>query len=71
MAKPRLEEIAKQMEKGEDFELTGQEYKKKTHLDFPKDQNYAEKKSAVARKAREYGYRIEVIPQRIRFIKDK
>lgn len=71
MVKPKLDKIVKQMELGKDFELNSQEYKKKTQADFPKDKNYAEKRSAVAKKAKEYGYHIEVIPQRIRFIKNQ
>lgn len=69
MSKPNLKEIVKIMETGKDFELTGQQYKSKTMLDFPKSKSYAEKKSSVAKKAAEYGYCIEVIPQRIKFKK--
>ncbi len=69
MAKPNLEKIIQMMEKGSDFKLTSQQYKKKTNSDFPKYKSYAEKRSAVAKKAQEYGYRIEVVPQQIKFLK--
>lgn len=68
MAHPKLGPIIKLMESGKNFELTGQQYRKKTGADFPKKKSYAENQSAVAKRAAEYGYRIEVIPQRIRFI---
>lgn len=68
MTHPDLDPIIKLMRCGKDFELTSQQYKKKTKADFPKDKSYAEKRSAVAKRAAEHGYRIEVIPQRIRFI---
>jgi hypothetical protein len=69
MGRPKLEKIEKMMEIGEDFELSNQQYKAKTEAEFPKDKYYAEKKSAVAKVARKYGFRIEVIPQRIKFQK--
>ena len=69
MRKPNLLQIIELLEKGKDFELTNQQYKKKTEADFPKDKSYAEKRSAVAQIAAKYDYRIEVIPQRILFIK--
>lgn len=69
MKKPNLLQIIDLLEKGRDFELTNQQYKKKTEADFPKDKYYAEKRSAVAKIAAEYNYRIEVIPQRILFVK--
>jgi len=70
MRKPNLQQITELLARGKDFELTNQQYKKKTEADFPKDKNYAEKRSAVAREAAKYDYRIEVIPQRILFIKN-
>lgn len=70
MSKPDLTKIIKMMESGKNFELTGQQYKDKTKLDFPKDKSYAEKRSAVARTAAEYGYHIEIVPQRIKFEKN-
>ena len=69
MAHPKLDKIEKMLEKGKDFELSNEQYKTRTGADFPKSRYYAEKNSAVAKKAKEYGYYIEVIPQRILFIK--
>lgn len=70
MKKPKLVQIIKLLENGKDFELTNEQYKKKTEADFPKNKYYAEKRSAVAKIAAEYDYRIEVIPQRILFVKN-
>ncbi len=70
MKKPNLRQIIELLKNGKDFELTNQQYKKKTEADFPKDKYYAEKRSAVSKVAAKYGYRIEVIPQRILFIKN-
>jgi len=67
MRNPKLESIAKMLDKGSDFELTALEYKRKTGADFPKDKYYAEKRSAIAREAAKHGFRIEVVPQRIKF----
>lgn len=69
MSKPNLEKIIQMMDRGSNFELTSQQYKKKTNADFPKDKSYAEKRSAVAKIAHKHGYRIEVIPQQIKFLK--
>ena len=69
MKRPNLKAIIKMMESGGNFTLTSQQYKSKTKADFPKDKSYAEKRSSVAKKAAMYGYRIEVIPQKINFIK--
>lgn len=69
MKKPNLDILKKMMEKGESFELTDQEYKKKTTADFPKNKYYAENRSAIARAAKEYGYQIQIIPRRIQFNK--
>ena len=70
MRNPKLLRIIELLEEGKDFELSNQQYKKKTEADFPKDKYYAEKRSAVAKIAAEYDYRIEVIPQRILFVKN-
>ena len=67
MAHPKLDKIEKMLEKGKDFELSNEQYKTKTGADFPKNKYYAEKNSAVARRAKEYGYSLEIIPQRILF----
>ncbi len=69
MPKPKFDTIIKMMEGGKSFELTSQEYKKKTGADFPKDKSYAERRSAMAKRAKAYGYSLEVIPLHIKFKK--
>ena len=69
MRKPDLEKIKTKLLKGADFELTEQQYKTQTGADFPKDLYYARNNSAVAKKAREYGYVLEIQPKKIRFVK--
>lgn len=69
MKRPNLLPIIELLEKGEDFELTNQQYKKKTDVDFPKDKYYAKNRSAVAKIAAKYNYKIEIIPQRVQFVK--
>ena len=69
MKKPNLETIENRLKQGQDFELTGEEYRKQTGADFPKNKSYAKNKSAVANLSREHGYIIEIIPMRIIFRK--
>ena len=69
MGRPHLGKIEEKLEKGKGFELSNQQYKNLTETDFPKSKYYAEKKSAVAKLAQQYGFQIEVIPQRIIFKK--
>lgn len=70
MGKPNLSKIIELLDKGQDFELTNQQYKYKTGLDFPKNNSYAKNKSSVAKMAARYDYIIEIIPQRILFKKN-
>ena len=70
MATPKLDKIEKQMKAGETFSLTNSQYKKSTGLDIPKDTSYLIKRSAVAKKARENGYRIVVHERQISFEKE-
>ena len=67
MRNPDLSKIVGLLEKQEEFELTDIQYKRKTGAEIPKDKSYTEKRSAVAKKAKEYGFEIEVIPKRIIF----
>ena len=69
MSQPKLGQIIEMLEKGENFELTNQQYKKKTGLNIPVDKSYTEKRSAVARKAAEYGCSIEKEPEKMKFRK--
>ena len=69
MKKPDLTLITREMAKGNDFELTAEQYKQKTNANFPKSTYYAEKKSAAAQAAEKFGFYIEVIPTKIKFKK--
>lgn len=57
------------MQAGEDFSLTRTQYCDSTGAALPKEKYYTEHKSAVARCAEKNGYRVEVVPEIIRFIK--
>ena len=69
MRKPDLEKIQAKLLKGDSFELSEQQYRTQTGADFPKNLYYARNNSAVARKAKEYGYTLEIQPKKIRFVK--
>ena len=70
MATPKLDSIVEQMQAGESFSLTNSQYKKSTGLDIPKDTSYLVKQSAVAKRAREMGYKIVVHERQISFEKE-
>ena len=57
------------MLKGQNFELTEEQYKQKTKADIPKSKWYTENNSAVAHAAAENGYLIKVVPKKIVFTK--
>ena len=40
-------------------------------VDIPQDKYYTEHKSAVSKRAKEYGYRVKVIPEVLQFEKIK
>ena len=69
MPMPKLDRIIKQLDAGETFSLTNSQYKKSTGLDIPKDISYLVNRSAVAKKARERGYKIVVREKEISFEK--
>ena len=46
-AQPKFDEMIELFQKGNDFELTAKQYANKTGAEFPKDKNYAEKRSAA------------------------
>lgn len=71
MRNPDLKSIIDEMKKGEDFELTAEQYKQKTTADFPKNKYYAKNNSAAARAAKQCGFYIEVVPKKILFKKKK
>lgn len=69
MKKPNLTDVDKMLERGKDFELTRDKYLKMTGADIPQDKNYTQKRSAVAKHAKNFGYVIEVIPEKLVFHK--
>ncbi|MGO4972683.1 hypothetical protein ACTQ56_12030 [[Clostridium] aminophilum] len=71
MKKPNLIEVDKLLERGKNFELTRENYLKMTGADIPQDKNYTKKRSAVAKHARNYGFTIEVIPEKLVFHKSE
>ena len=76
-AKPgNLHNLDKYFDDGNDFEFTKEEYEKITGAIISNDLNYMKKKSALAKKAKENGFTleikpIEVNPMRIYFKKKK
>ena len=71
MKHPKLEKIIELLENGEDFSLTRMQYTDFTGIDIPQSKYYTEKKSAVSKKALDYGFEIVVIPEVLKFIKHK
>lgn len=69
MPHPEMKQIISLLEKGKDFSLDQYQYRKMTGIDIPKSKYYTEKKSAVAKRAKEYGYTLTVIPERLVFSK--
>lgn len=67
--KPDFSGIGKSMKAGEDFSLTKTQYLISTGKSLPLDRSYTEKRSAVARFAKEHGYCVQVVPEVIRFIR--
>lgn len=69
--KPNTNKIKKILQRGVNFKLSREEYIKLTGADIPQNKNYTERKSAVAKLADEYGFRIIVIPEQLMFEKKK
>ena len=67
MPTPKLDGIIKQLKAGVPFSLTNSQYKKSTGLDIPKNL----KRSAVARQAKELGFKIVEHERQISFEKEK
>lgn len=67
--KPILDGIISEMKKGKDFTLTRSQYLSLTGTDIPQDKSYTEKRSAVAKRAAENGYYIQVVPEVLQFRK--
>lgn len=71
MPTPKLDEIIKMLKSGKEFSLTDNQYKRKTGLNIPQNNTYVVKNSAVAKKAREYGYRLVLQERTILFEKEE
>ena len=70
MAKhPDLAPIIEMLQQGQNFRIDRKQYIKYTGIDIPQDRNYTEKRSSVAKKAREFGYDLRVIPETLVFTK--
>ncbi len=70
MAKhPNLDELNDLFDKGKDFRLTDKQYETKTGTMLPKDKYYLVNKSALARKAKEQGYVLNVMEKTVVFTK--
>ena len=72
MAKhPHLESIEQLLSENSNFTLTSTQYEKETGTTLPKGDYYLKKKSAVAKIAEKFGYRIETKERTIEFIKER
>lgn len=71
MPSPNLERIIELLESGEQFSLTENQYQRETGLNIPKNNTYLVKNSAVARKAKEYGYKLILQERTILFEKEE
>ena len=70
MKKPKMDAVVEKLKTGANFSINRSEYISMTGVDIPQSKSYTEKKSALAKKANEYGYIITVIPEVIQFIKN-
>lgn len=60
MAKRNFEKLIPLFEANEEFSLTESQYEKSVGKPLPKDFYYLKNKSALSKKAKEYGYCIEI-----------
>lgn len=58
--RPKMGEIEAMLSKGVAFSLTEAQYEKKTGARMPKDGSYLLKRSALARKCKEYGFELRL-----------
>lgn len=63
--RPKLDALNGLFGSGKDFELTDEQYEKKTGAPLPKSSYYLLNGSALARRAKENGYRLELIKKRV------
>ncbi len=69
MAKPKLDEIEKLLQKGKAFSLTDAQYEKKTGLRLPKASSYLKNKSALAKLCQKYGFIILIQEKQVTIMK--
>lgn len=69
--KPNFEELEHTFSKGEEFSLTEAQYKAKTGAPMPQKKSYLLNNSALAKRAKKFGYRLELIEKTIIFKKKK
>lgn len=70
MKRPKLSSIDTLLSTGQDFSLTEKQYEKETSATMPKDFYYLRKKSAIAKLATSYGYKIVIQEKTIKFEKE-
>lgn len=58
IANPNFDRIITQLDSGQSFSLTNSQYKKSTGFDIPKSTWYLLNQSAVAKRAKEHGYKL-------------
>ena len=71
MACPNLKGIEKQLKTGVDFSLTDNQYLKSTGLNIPKSEFYLKSKSAINKKAEQYGYKMQLVEKTLIFKKER
>ena len=69
--KPNAKNLNDLFANGENFTLTDAQYEKKTGAPLPKGKYYLINNSALAKKAKENGYTIEVIEKTVILTKNK
>ena len=69
MRHPKLDKITDILKEGKNFSLNRSQYIGLTGIDIPQQKSYVENKSAVAKLAEKYGYKIIVVPEVLEFHK--
>ena len=67
---PKLQNIDKLLSIGKNFSLTESQYYNETEATLPKDFYYLKNKSAIAKLAKKYGYKILIKEKTILFEKE-
>ena len=68
---PKLENLNSLFASNKDFSLTDEQYEKKTGIPLPKKIDYILKRSALAKKCKQFGYSMTVQEKIVFFRKDK